>query len=292
MKPVLEHLPPGEKESFVVQAFDLPYFATPWHYHPEYELVLIEASEGRRYVGNAMSDFHTGDLCFFGSNLPHLYRNPPAHYSRDSQLRAKSIVIHFREASLGRDFFLLPQMKKINDFLERSAQGIDILGVARRQIIEKMREMIYLSGVRRMVLLLEILDILSHTNDCRVISGPGIIGQNAYDAGRLKKVLSFITQNFHRDLTLAEVASIVYMTRTSFCRFFLTRTKKTFSGYLRELRLNHASRLLTEKELNISTIAINSGYNNLSNFNRQFKEKYGVSPHDYRYAYTKQKESM
>ncbi len=282
MRPVLEHLPPGNNESFVVQAFDIPYFSTPWHYHPEYELVLIEASEGKRYVGNSVSDFNRGDVSFLGANLPHLYRNPPAYYQKDSPLRARSIVVHFRESSLGKDFFSLPQLNMVKELLVQSAQGIDIVGTLRIEVISRMRKMVHESGLRRLVLLLEILDLLSSSGDSRVISGPGIVGQNVFDAGRLNSVLSFITQNFHREISLNEVASMVYMTRTSFCRFFLSRTKRTFSEYVKELRLNHAAGLLTEKIMNISAVAVNSGYNNLSNFNRQFKKRYGLSPQDYR----------
>jgi len=289
MRPVLEHLPPGSNESFVVQAFDLSYFGTPWHYHPEYELVLIEASEGKRYVGNSVSDFRQGDLSFLGANLPHLYRNPPAYYEKDSPLRAKSIVVHFRESSLGKDFFSLPQLNKVKELLAKSAQGLDIIEPVSKEIVSRMRRMVHESGIRRLVLLLEILDLLSSASDCRVISGPGIVGQNVFDAGRLNSVLAFMAQNFHREISLNEVASMVYMTRTSFCRFFLTRTKRTFSEYLKELRLNHAASLLTEKDMNISGIAVNSGYNNLSNFNRQFKKRYALSPQDYRQIHGRHK---
>jgi len=289
MRPVLEHLPPGSNESFVVQAFDLSYFGTPWHYHPEYELVLIEASEGKRYVGNSVSDFRQGDLSFLGANLPHLYRNPPAYYEKDSPLRAKSIVVHFRESSLGKDFFSLPQLNKVKELLAKSAQGLDIIEPVSKEVVSRMRRMVHESGIRRLVLLLEILDLLSSASDCRVISGPGIVGQNVFDAGRLNSVLAFMAQNFHREISLNEVASMVYMTRTSFCRFFLTRTKRTFSEYLKELRLNHAASLLTEKDMNISGIAVNSGYNNLSNFNRQFKKRYALSPQDYRQIHGRHK---
>ncbi|WP_153800510.1 AraC family transcriptional regulator [Foetidibacter luteolus] len=289
MKPVLEHLPPKEEESFFVQAFDLPYFGTPWHYHPEFELVLIEESEGKRFVGNATSDFKKGDLSFLGANLPHLYRNPPVYYDKHSSLRAKSIVIHFREASLGKDFFSLPQMKKVNQFLERSAQGVDILGNSCKAIAAKMREMTCTTGISRLVLLLEILDMLAGTDEYSLVSGAGIVGHNSFDADRLNKVFQFILQNFHREIRLEEAASLVYMTRTSFCRFFLERTKRTFSDYLCEVRLNHAAKLLIEKDLKITRIASESGYNNLSNFNRQFKEKYKMSPQQYRQLYLKEK---
>ncbi len=287
MKPVLEHLPLDDKESFFIRAFDLPYFGTPWHYHPEYELVLVAESEGKRFVGNSITDFKKNDLSFFGPNLPHLYRNPPEYYARDSRLKARSIVIHFLETALGRDFFSLPQTAKINQLFEHSRQGIDILGETRKKVIAKMRAMLQTAGFQRLIHLLEILNILAESTEYKLISGPGIVGHNAADSERLDKVFQYILQNFHRPIRLEEVAGLVYMTRTSFCRFFLERTKRTFSDYLTEVRLNHAARLLIEENMSISRIAYDSGYNNLSNFNRQFREKYKINPKKYKSFYLK-----
>jgi len=282
MKPVLEHLPLQEEESFFVEAFDMPYFSTPWHYHPEYELVYVAESEGKRFIGNSIADFKKGDLCFLGANLPHLYRNPPAYYEKKPSLRARSIVIHFKENSLGRDFFYLPQAKKLTAFLERSKQGIDIHGETRKKVVQKMHAMLKSTGLQRLIQLLEILNLLAETTEYSLISKNGITGHNNFDAERLNKVFQYILQNFNREIKLEEAASLVYMTRTSFCRFFLERTKRTFSDYLSEVRLNNAARLLIEKNLKITSIATESGYNNLSNFNRQFKERYKMSPQKYR----------
>lgn len=288
MKPVLEHLPLEDKESFFTRAFELPYFGTPWHYHPEYELVLVLESEGKRFVGNSITDFKKNDLSFFGSNLPHLYRNPPEYYEKGSELKARSIVIHFLETSLGRDFFALPQARKIKQFFERSKQGIDILGETKKKIIVKMQAMLETAGFQRLIYLLEILNILAETTEYNLISGPGIVGHNISDSERLDKVFHYILQNFHRGIKLEEVASLIYMTRTSFCRFFLERTKRTFSDYLTEVRLNHAARLLIEENMSVARVAYDSGYNNLSNFNRQFREKYKINPKKYKSFYLKE----
>jgi transcriptional regulator GlxA family with amidase domain len=136
--------------------------------------------------------------------------------------------------------------------------------------------------------LLEILNILADTAEYKLISGPGIVGHNVSDSERLDKVFHHILQNFHRGIKLEEVASLVYMTRTSFCRFFLERTKRTFSDYLTEVRLNHAAKLLIEENMSITRVAYDSGYNNLSNFNRQFREKYKINPKKYKSFYLKE----
>jgi AraC-like DNA-binding protein len=285
VKPLLEHLPTQGEESFFAKAFDLPYFATPWHYHPEFELVLVVKSQGKRFIGNYVSDFQDGDLTFLGPNLPHLYRNPPAYYEQNPALRAQSIVIHFREDSIGRDFLALPQAKKLHGLFERSHQGMDILGETKREVSRKMRELLGTQGMERLIRLLDILNVLADTTDYALISDPGIVGHNPVDTDRLDAVFGYILQNFNREIRLEEVADLVHMTRTSFCRFFKERTKRNFSGFLADVRLDHAAKLLAESNGSIVQISYACGYNNLSNFNRQFKEKHGVSPREYRHAY-------
>ena len=110
MKPVLEHVPYEVKESFIVRQFSSAYYSTPWHFHPEYEIVLITESTGKRFIGDQIADFQSGDLALLGPYLPHLYRNGPAFYEEKNNLQASSIVVHFLENSLGTDFFYYPKL--------------------------------------------------------------------------------------------------------------------------------------------------------------------------------------
>ena len=282
MHPLLEYLPPTSGESFFAEAFELPYFGTPWHYHAEFELVLVKESRGKRFIGNSVSDFKEGDLSFFGSNLPHLYKNPPEYYVSDSSLKAKSIVVHFLYDSLGKGFMDLPQSAKLTSLFTMSQHGIDIIGETRVTITQMLYKLIGASGLKRFILLLEILDILSDSHDLELLSKSAIVGSNPLDAERLNTVMEFIMNNFDREISLAEVAGLIFMTRTSFCRFFLDRTKRTFSDFLIDFRINHAKRLLKETDKKISTISDLCGFNNLSFFNRKFKEKLNETPKNYR----------
>lgn len=283
--PVLEHLPLDTDESFFAKAFDLPYFGTPWHFHPEFELVLVEKSQGKRFVGNSVSDFMDGDLSLFGPNLPHLYKNPQHYYEKNSNLRAHSIVIHFLEESIGKDFLALPQSKKIKSLLELSQQGIDILGETRNIVVKKMRILLEAHGIDRLIMLIQILNLLADTKEYKVISAPGIIGHNKLDTDRLDKIFQYILKNYHREIELEEVANLINMTRTSFCRFFKERTKRNFSSFLMDIRLDNAAKLLSTTTKSVSDVSFCCGYNNLSNFNRQFKDKFKTPPRQYRNSY-------
>lgn len=128
MKPVLEHLPKENEESFVVKYFDYSSYPTPWHYHPEYELVLVTESTGKRFIGDNITNFAPGNLAFIGPNLPHTYQNDEVYLKAKSKLRAKSIVVHFSEESLGKDFFSLPESQPIKNLFNKSVKGIDVIG--------------------------------------------------------------------------------------------------------------------------------------------------------------------
>jgi len=282
MKPVLELLPKDGSESFLVTEFDFKYFPTPWHFHPEYEIVLITSSTGKRFIGGNISNFKPGDLAFIGSNLPHLYRSDTSYYKPDSMERAISTVVHFTESSLGNDFLSLPEIKKIKQLLIRSQKGLEITGETNKVITDKLFKLINMSGCARYLKLLEILHIMSESKECHVISEEAITGINEKESDRMDKVLKFIMINLADDINLPDVAKIAKMSENSFSRFFKQRTRKTFTSYLNELRLNQAAKLLIESDKTILDICYECGFSNPSNFHRYFKRMYQTSPLHYR----------
>ncbi len=282
MKPVLEHLPLDPEASFVIKAFDYAYYPTPWHFHPEYEIVLITESSGKRFIGDSISDFKTGDLAFIGSDLPHLYRNDVEYYETDyNELRAKSIVIHFSEASFGSGFLSLPEARGLKNLFSKSLRGLDVIGATRAKVAQHMQEMLTLSGFTRWLKLLEILNLLSESNELTYISNTIIAGKNEMESGRMNKIFEYVMKNFSRPITIAEIAGEVHLAENSFSRYFSNRTRKSFVSFVNEVRLSHACKLLQEGKLSVAEICFASGYNNLSNFNRQFKNVYEVSPLNY-----------
>lgn len=292
MKPVLEHLPLEAKESFVVKHFDYAWYPTPWHYHPEYEIVLVTESRGKRFIGDQISDFEAGDLAFIGPNLPHLYRNDPEYYSpesakREPPLRAKSIVVHFLEKSLGIDFLALPEAQPVKRLLEHSVQGIHIEGHTRDVVSRLLRELVDTKGFARLLKLLEILSVLTESTEWKAISNPGVTGHNERDSDRINRVFEFVMREFNRDIRISEVADMVHMSETAFSRYFRQRTRKTFSEFLSEIRLGHASKLLIDDRMSVAEICYESGFNNLSNFNRQFRAFYQISPLAFKKLYLK-----
>ncbi|RDC61607.1 AraC family transcriptional regulator [Adhaeribacter pallidiroseus] len=283
MKPRLEKLTLEPKYSFILQKDVYPYYPTPWHYHPEYELVLVLKSSGQRTVGDHTDTFTDGDLVFLGPNLPHAYQNDPAYYQGNPDLTAEAIVIHFREEFLGKTFFNLPEMIAINQLFDKAKFGLKITGNTRQQIADKMQEMLTLSGYRRITHLLHILELLSLSDEYQLLVSPGFVEQYV-PAGTdpITKVHAYIIANFRKDISLANAAEVANMSIPSFCRSFKACTRKSFSHFLNEVRVGYACKLLLEDKFNISRVCYESGFNNMSNFNLQFKKVTGIPPLKYK----------
>ena len=278
MKPVLEYLPRNLGESFVTKFFDYNFYPTPWHFHPEYELVLVTESTGKRFIGDQVSDFKPGDLALIGPYLPHTYKNEVQYFNECSSLRAKSIVVHFKEDSFGETFFSLPETQKIAALLARSVKGLAVKGKTNSTISEKLHRLIDAQGLTRWLLLVDILDILSESKELAYICTGTIIGQNRNETIRMNRIIDFVIKNFNREILLSEAADIANMAENSFSRYFSQRTRKSFTGFVNEVRLNHASKLLIETHKSVTEIGLECGFNNLSNFNRQFRKLYNKNP--------------
>ena len=283
MKLIIERLNKDSKSSFVLQKDVYSHYPTPWHYHPELELVLVLKSTGDKIIGDHMSSFSDGDLVFMGPNLPHVYRNSKIYYEENPDLTAEAIVIHFNRDFLGNGFFNIPEMESVAKFLDESAMGYAIHGNTRLTVTQKMNEMLEMSGPARIIELLNILYILSETGEKERLASPGFI-QNFKSSGseKITEVCDYIMKNFTSDLTLNQVAEIVHMSPTVFCNFFKQRTRKTFVNFLNEVRIGYACKLLGGEQHNISEICFLSGFHNLSNFNRQFIKIVHKTPLQYK----------
>ncbi|WP_342645587.1 AraC family transcriptional regulator [Mucilaginibacter sp. CSA2-8R] len=283
MKVIEQRLPQEFDKSFIVFKETGKFFPCPWHYHPEYELVLVNKSTGRRMVGDHIGYFDEGDLVFMGSRLPHVWVNDAKYIQSDDENPADAIVIQFVEDFLGERFLNIPELEGFRKFLHVSERGIVIEGKARNKIIPIMKSMIGMNGIQRLSALMSIFEILSNINDYNLLASPKFVQNFQYESpGRFKKITEYILQNFNKDITLPEAASIANMGLTAFCNFFKNQFRMTFVEYLNTVRIGHACKLIAEDKHNIVEVAYECGFNNLANFNRQFKKLKNITPSDYR----------
>lgn len=286
-KPLLQKLPLTFGSSFLIERFESPYFETPWHYHHEIEIVLCDGGFGKKFIGNHVSDYNEGDLAILGSNLPHWYRADDACYQHQ---KPASIVIHFLDDCFGKDFFELAEMTEIKRFLETAKLGIEFYGESRARIQEKIQNLLKADKVTRMLGLIDTLHLMSCSKEYRILSENAIVGVSKKDSERMNEVFDYVLKNFKNDINLSEIANKTRFSEAAFCRYFKLRTQKTFVEFVNEIRIEYACKLLAENDLNILEICYESGFKNLSNFNRQFRKYTNNNPKTYRQLVLHQKQ--
>jgi AraC-like DNA-binding protein len=282
--PILEHTPQSARESFHCEVVRGRGYGARWHFHPEYQITLVLKSTGYRIVGDSIAALVPGDLVLVGSNLPHVWHQDSA---RDSSRRAvHAIVVRFREDFLGEHFLQSPELEPIRRLLRRSARGLEIRGRTRDAIATRLRELPAQSGFARLRSLLDLLDTLAHANDLRPIASAGFSPElRSSDPERMQRVLRFIHSGIGEPLARDEIARQAGLSAGAFSRFFKTRTGKTLPQYVNELRIGNACAQLLNAEAKVADIALACGFDNLANFNRQFRALTKMSPREYRTAF-------
>jgi len=261
---------------------------SPWHYHPDYELIYMVQGSGKRFVGDSVENFQAGDLIFIGPDVPHVWKSDEEYYQGMKGVNTEVIVIQFKNEALGKGFFSLPELKEIKSILDLSNRGLKVLGKTKQCIISEMWKIINLNGIARITSLLEILNYLTHTNEVSpLLAVPYKKMHNDRGSEKLNKVFDFVSSNFQKSIQLDDIAQLANMSKTAFCRFFKLKTTKTFNQYLTDVRVSYACELLMNSDLTIAQIAVASGYNSQSLFNRQFKALKGASPREYQVRYKK-----
>lgn len=278
MKAILEKISYPRERSFHLFESKNRRFNCPFHYHPEIELTLIVNSSGHRYVGDHIGRFDVGDLVLMGPNLPHSYISDVKFSGW-----AHSIVLQFLPECLGPGFFSLGEMKDIHNLLEKSRVGLSFHGRIRERAVQAIAQLMKLDGIERVMSFLKILQMLAETRECRALASPTYSPSLAlYQGERINRVCELISRKFRDNVTQSEASRVARMSAPSFSRFFRRATNKTFRSFLNEVRIGHASRMLLETDQTVAEVCYDSGFGNLSNFNRQFLKLRKVSPRAYR----------
>lgn len=281
MKAVEIHLTKDSDQSFIFYHERNPF--SRWHYHPEFELVLINKGTGKRMVGDHIDSFENGDLVFLGSNLPHEWLCDSQYYTADHQFLGEGIVIQFLDDFLGDTFFKVPENRKMLKTLEDSAQGCLIFGQTKERISKIMLSMIEMERTEMLYALFRIFHILSQAHEYQILASPNFTA--TFQSGKsvpMKRVIQYIMQHFHEKIQIKTVLEIANMSSTTFSVLFKKTYGMTFSEYVLKVRIGYACSLLTDNNRSISQISFDAGFDNLSNFNRLFKKVKNYTPKEFR----------
>jgi AraC-like DNA-binding protein len=271
------------KETFIFKDLIGPHFNPIWHFHTEFQISYIVKGEGTRFVGDHVQIFKEGDLVLTGPNLPHLWRSDDIYFEKDSKLITRGLVIYFDHDLLSKSLLHREEFYIVRKLVENAVRGIEFNGQTCNQVYQLLLEIANEKGFRRIIKLLEILEILANSKEFSLLSSPSYV--NAFkgnDSEKMSLVYDYVMSNFKTTITLEEISAMLNMTTTSFCRYFKPRANKTFTRFVNEIRIGHARKLLLEDNFNISQISYECGFNALSNFNRQFKAITEMSPLEYR----------
>lgn len=248
-----------------------------WHYHPEIELVYINGGSGKRQVGSHVSYYNDGDLILIGSNLPH------CGFTDEETGNKKETVIQMKPDFLGNNFFEISEMTNIKNLFSQAKQGISFTGKTKKIIGERIEALDEQNQLERLLSMLSILNELELSKECVILNAEGFsMEMQMQDNDRMNVVYNFVKDHFQENISLEEISDLVAMTVPSFCRYFKKITNKTFTKFVNDYRLVHASKLLAEKQISITDVCEQSGFNNLGHFNKSFKEFTGKSASQYR----------
>lgn len=286
MKTALQKSPIPAAQAFVAKMLEDPFFDPNWHFHPEYQLFIVLEGTGTRFVGDSLQRFKPGDLVFTGPNLPHLWRSDQEYYEGKHHLMTRGIVIYFHDNFLGEALLGKNELYMIRQLLSKAKRGMKITDGTADKVRHMMKELLKLEGFSSILQLLNILHILAESQEYQLLTSDSYCNTlKRSDTDRMNKVYDLILERFTQKITLEEVAALAYMTPSSFSRYFRSHANKTFSQMLSEIRIGHASKLMIEKNMSVAEAGFKSGFQTLSNFNRQFRAIHHRSPSEYKRAY-------
>jgi AraC-like DNA-binding protein len=267
--------------SYLIRRDDYPNPICIWNYHPEWEIHFIPDAQGFAYVGDYVGPFKPGHLMLTGTNLPHNWITPGA-----PSLPGRDLVLQFDADALMEVRAVCAELAVLHRLKPQAQRGIEILGPEAQEIGAKIIALHDYRGNAGLGLFLEILGDIEAAPDKRLLASEQFISiYNELSDKRHRRIDQAIQiLQSSPDTQMREVARAVGLEPSAFSRAFLRLTGMNFSNYSRSVRVWRARMLLAETEMPITDICFESGFNNLSNFNRCFKAETGLTPRGYRTA--------
>lgn len=282
MQPLHFKVPRLKEETIRVECWDLNHFFDPIHFHEEFQITLILEGEGSLYVADGVVPFKKGEIFLLGKNLPHVLKSN-RFYQNPEEQHARAISVFFNQDVIKNALNDIPEAYAIQRLIDFSVYGIKVSQSNTSSTSKKLIKLTKKNSLEKFLLLLEILGCVSKDNELQFLSSSGVpIHTVLENIPKINMVFEYVRRNFSERITLKQIAEMVNMSPTAFCRFFKYKSQKTFSRFLIEVRIGNACRLLFQDDFNTSECCYSCGYNNLSNFHKHFKSVTGLTPLEYR----------
>lgn len=255
---------------------------TPWHYHPELELIYFIEGKTTGVIGEGFVEFNEGDLVLLGANFPHVLQEH-TQFKRDNPgCDPFGLIIQFTESFLGEQFFNIPELLPVRQLFNKAKRGIIFNKETVNKVAPVLSAMYKKDDTRKLIYLLDVLTTLSEQKQYDYLTPKDYSYEHTFDEERMLNINEYVYKNFKDPISITDMARVSNMTETSFCRYFKKRTLKTFVQFLNEVRISYASKLLNNNSYSITDACFETGFNSLSYFNRQFRAVMKMSPIQYK----------
>lgn len=252
-----------------------------WHYHPEIELVYIEAQTGIRHVGQHVSSYLESDLVLIGSNIPHL------NFDYGLQTEYNQIVLQLKEDFLGSAIAQSPEFEPIKKLFDQSMFGLSFHGKTKELVKNRLAEISKLNHLAQLLELVSIFDMLAHSDEVTVLNDSDTSVRFFYnDKIRMAEIYDYIYERYQTQTDVNEIAAKVHLNTSTFCRYFKKQTKMTFTDFVNQYRINRAKTLLLQDK-SVTETCYAVGFESLSYFNKLFKKWIGENPSAFKSKYLK-----
>ena len=270
------------QRSFRCIVHDFPSEICGWAAHPEYEIHLIQKSRGSLIAGDYVGTFGPGHVSLMGPNLPHDWVSDlaPGEVVVD-----RDVVVHFTDEWIRDCMRLMPELSVLDRLLQASTRGLEFHGHTAAMARPLILGLVDSPGPAQIARMIELLGVLADAGEDECVPlASAWMGTNDSASANLaaEAGLAYIFDNLTGDIRLSTAASLAHMSEPTFSKYFKRAAGTTFSSMVKRLRIAHARRLLDTTDLSATKVAQASGYNNMSNFNRQFLAEVGMTPTAYR----------
>jgi YesN/AraC family two-component response regulator len=282
MKPHLLKVSPTSAQSFSARRDMMPDVNNRWHYHSALELIYFKKGKGTQFIGDSIKNFNDGDVVLVGSDLPHYWRFDSEYFKQSDEVTADIYVVHFEELFWGNDFLNLPENSDVRKVIANSKRGIQINGKSKKSIADLIVQIIETNGAKKILLLLEALLAINQCKEVNYLVSLGFqCNFQVAEKDRIQAIYNYTISNYKKKIDLKEIAEIATISPNSFCKFFKSRSKKTYTQFTNEIRIGQACKLLIENQMSVKEICYESGFYNFASFHKCFKDITGKTPLKY-----------
>jgi YesN/AraC family two-component response regulator len=283
MKVVQFTIPVSKENTIVVQEDILPYYYNHLHRHREVQIEWVVEGSGMLIAGNYMQRFEAGDVYIISANQSHIFKNDESYFDPEQKKQVHSVSIFFNPNHFLVNILNLPEMASLKKFVDGLHNGFQIPESSAETIKRTISEVMHHKESQRVASFINLLHLFSTARNMKPLAtnnSEQIISD--VEGIRMDQIFQYLVTNYKNHISLTEISEVANLTPQAFCRYFKKHTDKTFVSFLNEVRVNEACKIIVSGKFDsFSDISYQTGFDNVTNFNRVFKKMMGKSPREY-----------